>query len=1027
MLRHAANRVTPGRHVPALPAWQGTTCWTCHVPERALCSKPGQPNGRRLRGADLFGSKPAAAGRPAAKDASASERRAPGAGTGKLGIFSRRRKLVADMPSGEARGRADGAAGLATTAPAGADQLAHNSRQALSSRIPAGSSLDQAAFEAVRAQFAKLRAQRERAAASGSAADAGKPGASTPPESKSFGLFNITERIQAAKASAEASRFQARAKREQAHAGRAQQLNASAAPGPGSTSHMARHRRPGAPAQAERGSGLTRQQRRMKALRAQAAKATAGRSWAERKAAKRAAVKSVYGARAVAPRTAAAVQLGESPVAVRDLALKLSVKPSVVLKVMRDMGERCTKDTKLEPDIAEVVCTELGADVTRVAARDLVPAPRPTEEEAEAAGLPIRQPVVAVMGHVDHGKTSLLDCLRGGAGVAATEAGGITQAVAAFEARLSDPVVPLERSSQPSSKPGKQKKPTRAGSRKPAGKVELAVDDVDALTFVDTPGHALFSGMRARGAAVTDVVVLVVAAEDGVMPQTRESVRMIVEAGVPAVVALTKVDKYPDYQRKLTEVSEALLEEGLTTEDMGGDVPVIPVSSMTGEGIQQLKDTIAMVASMAGLRADTQAPGEAAVLETQVVKGLGPVVDAVLQWGTLRVGDTAVLGTQAAKVRALLAPDGSRLRQATAGQAVRISGWAERPPSEGVVLVAPGGAEEAATVLRTREARAKARAQLESGRLAETRRRDQLEAVATVRRREKMVAEMQSRDAARQRLAKAGHPIPATLQVAAWETDLRAELERLLQAGEAVGIEKGKQQVLQDAVLAGRTPVRLLLKAGTVGGLSALRASLQAIDDTHVHIKPVRSELGDVHEADIQFAADLQAAICGFDVRAPATVERKADKAGVPLILDKVIYQLVENIAAHASTLVPTAAAEQELGRAEVGEMFYMNTSGAKRVPSVVLGCVVKSGTLSRSARFKVLRGEQVLLDAAAPESLQRFKDKVDVVEKGLECGVALPNAGDVEFEQGDVVVAYKLVSETVQVGVKYDHELARA
>ena len=381
----------------------------------------------------------------------------------------------------------------------------------------------------------------------------------------------------------------------------------------------------------------------------------------------------------------------------RLLAAQMGVTPSRVLGMLQDLGERAEADALIDADIAEIIAQDLGMRTRRAdnKLRDRVRSAVPSTEEMarEPLRFSLRAPIITVMGHIDHGKTTLLDALRGGTNVAQGEAGGITQGVAAFSVAMHASAVAISgdrawrgegkaQRTAASAAPegsaaaseaqaaeaelvadaGRRRKPKGKGRdagvlspSQPAllSKSATAAAAVDVMTFIDTPGHALFSSMRKRGSSVTDIVVLVVDGKDGIMPQTRECVKLIVDAGLPCVVATTKCDII-DGAAAVERVGKQLLELGLATEAFGGDVPIVAVSARTGMGLQQLKDALALQAEMLELRADASAQGECVVMDSRVVQGMGSVCDVVVRWGTPRVGDIVVAGDEFGRIKALI-------------------------------------------------------------------------------------------------------------------------------------------------------------------------------------------------------------------------------------------------------------------------------------------------------------------------------------------------------------------------------------
>jgi small GTP-binding protein len=383
---------------------------------------------------------------------------------------------------------------------------------------------------------------------------------------------------------------------------------------------------------------------------------------------------------------------------VKELADGLAMKSRELLRRLLEAGERHASAREVvDPDVAQLLAEDLGRTVVRKEAplRDRLRTRPPPEGALAAEGAPLRAPVVTVMGHVDHGKTSLLDALRGAA-VAAREAGGITQGIAAFSVALRAEAVGVGAVRAPGGKGAKAAAAAAAAPPAPAaggdgggsggggGGGGALPSSTDVMTFIDTPGHALFSSLRAQGSSVTDIVVLVVDGKDGAMPQTKECVALITAASIPCVVAVTKCDTV-EPAGAVARVAEQLLGLGLVTEPYGGEVPLVPLSARTGAGLAELKEVLALQAEMLDLRARTRAEGEAVVLDSRVVPGQGQVVDAVVTWGTLRVGDVVVAGGESGRVKAIFtdAVAAASLAGRLSGGGAAAEGAAPPPPTKG--------------------------------------------------------------------------------------------------------------------------------------------------------------------------------------------------------------------------------------------------------------------------------------------------------------------------------------------------------
>jgi translation initiation factor IF-2 len=570
----------------------------------------------------------------------------------------------------------------------------------------------------------------------------------------------------------------------------------------------------------------------------------------------------------------------------RQLARLLAVDLTALEDTLASLDARpASAEDAVDADAAELAALELG-----VAARVARPPP------ADAAPRP---PIVAVMGHVDHGKTTLLDTLRN-TSVAAGEAGGITQAVGAFEVRM----------------PG----------------------SAATITFLDTPGHAAFTAMRARGAAGADVAVLVVDARDGVKPQTREAIKHAAAAGAPIVVAITKCD-LPDADP--ARVRGQLLAEGVELEAAGGAVQCVEVSARSGAGLADLEDALLLQAATMNLAASPTAPAAGVVVEARVDRGVGPVATVVVSEGTLAPGAPIVVGCEWGRVRSLTAPGGGgAVSSAGPGTPVEVAGLRGVPSAGDALTVAPS------------EDRARRLAAARTARAASTR-----------------------------------HGASAAAVSAAAEVAAAA-------AAAAGGDADG-------AAAAATTPTRvvLLVKGDTHGAAEAASSALAALSSPTVPVAVAASGVGPVSLSDVQHAAAIGATIVAYGVRAGgAAIEREARRTGVGVLAHRVIYALVDSVAALAAGAAPATAVETVVGTATVVALFPVSKGGA-----VVAGVRVTDGALAKQATFRVRRGGVVVFEGAA-SSLRRHKLDVERVGAGSECGLLLD--GFAGARAGDVVEA---------------------
>jgi translation initiation factor IF-2 len=570
-------------------------------------------------------------------------------------------------------------------------------------------------------------------------------------------------------------------------------------------------------------------------------------------------------------------------VTARELAEKLNITAKDLLGLLIQKGVMVTTNQALPHELAEEICADLEVDAMVATAEELIDFER--EESAEAQGPQVpRPPVVTVMGHVDHGKTSLLDAIRS-TRVAEGEAGGITQHIGASRAQSSD------------------------------GRT---------VVFVDTPGHEAFTQMRARGAQVTDIVVLVVAADDGVMPQTREAINHARAGNVPLLVAINKIDKSnanPD------RVLQQLAEQEVLVEAWGGDVPSIKVSAKTGEGIGDLLDMILLVAEMRELTASEQGPARGVVLEARKEKGRGIVATVLIQQGVLSVGDHYFCGSTFGRVRALTDDAGDRVDHAGPSSPVEVMGFEDVPA--------------AGDVLQVTETEAKA------------------EEVASYRaQRDKEEGLMTTRKATLENL---------------FDTMAESETKEL----------------------------NLVVKADVQGSVEVLRETLTSLGTEKVSINVLHGSVGAITTNDVMLASASDAIIIGFAVRPERTARELAETEQVDVRLYTVIYDLVDDVKKAMVGLLEPIFREEELGHAEVREVFRVPKIGA------IAGCHVTDGVITRNAKARLVRDHVVVYEGEVV-SLRRFKEDASEVRQGFECGIGLARFQDIKT--GDVIEAYKMV-----------------
>jgi translation initiation factor IF-2 len=573
------------------------------------------------------------------------------------------------------------------------------------------------------------------------------------------------------------------------------------------------------------------------------------------------------------------VAIGEA-MTVAELAQKMAVKATEVIKVMMNMGVMATINQMIEQDTAVLVVEEMGH--TAVLRKENVIEDDLQGTEGGSLEVLPRPPVVTVMGHVDHGKTSLLDYIRR-TKVAAGEAGGITQHIGAYH-------------------------------------VETAKGMV---TFLDTPGHAAFTSMRARGAQVTDIVILVVGADDGVMPQTIEALQHAQAAKVPIVVALNKMDK-PEADPE--RVKQELTKYGVIPEEWGGENIFVPVSARTGQGVDQLLDSILLQAEVLELTAPTEGFAAGFVIESSLEKGRGAVATVLVLRGILKLGDAILIGQEFGRVRALFDE---------AGRPVESAG-----PSIPVVVLGLSGAPNAGDELLVVESERKARE------------------VA-------MHRQAKSRDV---KLAKQS----ANMQ------DVFSNM------GE------NKPNLVQ-----------LLVKADVQGSVEALRDSLNGLSTSEVAVNVVASGVGGLTESDVTLAAASKARIIAFNVRGDAAARAAIKDHGVDVRYYSIIYEAIDDIRAVLTGMLAPEVKEQIVGLAAVRSVFRSSKFGT------VAGCMVIDGYVRRNFPIRVLRDNVVIFEGAL-ESLKRFKDDVNEVRAGTECGIGVKNYNDVR--EGDQIECYSRV-----------------
>ena len=577
------------------------------------------------------------------------------------------------------------------------------------------------------------------------------------------------------------------------------------------------------------------------------------------------------------------IEIPES-ISVADLAKLMAIKGNEVVKVLFNMGAMVTINQVIDQDTATLVVEEFGhtakaADSAEMDEKLLAE----EQEQAEAGETVPRAPVVTIMGHVDHGKTSLLDYIRH-TKVAAGEAGGITQHIGAYMVKT-----------------GKGR-----------------------ISFLDTPGHAAFTAMRARGAQATDIVVLVVAADDGVMPQTVEAIQHAKAAGVPLVVAINKIDREnADPER----VKNELTQHEVIPEEWGGEQQFVNVSAHTGEGIDALLDAILLQAEVMDLRAVDEGPAMGIVIESSLEKGRGAVATFLVQSGTLKQGDMVIAGEEYGRIRNMFNESGTSIKEAGPSQPAVVLGLSNTPNAGDDFLVV------------TNERKAREVAQFRQTRTREA-------------------------------------------KLAQQQASKLDDMFNQMKEGEL-------------------STVPIIIKSDVHGSAEALRDALSKLSNDEVKVKVLASTVGGITETDVNLAAASDAFIIGFNVRADAAARTAIKESGVDVRYYSIIYEAIDDVKAAITGLLAPEIREQHVGLAEVKEVFRSPKFGD------IAGCIVSEGYVKRSNPIRVLRDNVVIYEGEL-ESLRRFKDDVNEVRSGTECGIGVKNYNDVQV--GDQIECFERI-----------------
>ncbi|KAJ1020036.1 hypothetical protein NDA16_004316 [Ustilago loliicola] len=676
-------------------------------------------------------------------------------------------------------------------------------------------------------------------------------------------------------------------------------------------------------------------------------------------------------------------------ISVNMLAGRMEKKLRAVQNVMSQLGMEDTRpDLMLKFEDAEMIAAELNvvAVPNDEASFDIYPRP-PLATLEEAASYPLRPPVVTIMGHVDHGKTTLLDKLRS-TSVAQGEAGGITQHIGAFS-------VPI------------------TGRKQDKGK-EKGYPGIQTITFLDTPGHAAFTAMRSRGAMVTDIVVLVVAADDGVMPQTKEVIQLVKNANAEAeaskdgdtvtqppiqmIVALNKIDK-PDADPD--RVKRELLSSGVELEELGGDVPCVHVSGKTGKGLDELEETVATLAELADLRAERVGLPEGYVIESKVDKGRGNVATVLIKRGVLEKSSCIVAGTAWCKVRQILHSSGRPLAKALPGDPVLVTGWRELPTAGDLLL---GGLDEQSCKKATenrKQVEEQKRLMVDVEHINEARRVKAEQDEAETRRE---FEERQRRRAARIAADDGKDPLAvlAAMEEGAAPPTSPVEdaeaIESSVESAEASGVE-------------GKKMLNVIIKADYSGTVEAVVGAISSIGNSEAGVKIISASVGEPSESDISKASALNATIIGFNVTPSKSVLQSAARAQpnpVPVIISDVIYRLMETVSASVSSLLPPLMEVRVQGEATISQIFDINVKGKNF--KKIAGCRVTNGTIAKQNLVKILRGkERKEVWRGRLEEFKHLKKDVTEMRKGTECGMSFEGFQD--LQEGDVVQGFTEVS----------------
>lgn len=577
------------------------------------------------------------------------------------------------------------------------------------------------------------------------------------------------------------------------------------------------------------------------------------------------------------------IVLYKENMSIGDLAKELGVSAAEIVKKLFSQGLMVTINTPISYENAEILVLDYNKELKKEETTDVTNFEQFEIIDAEE-DLVKRAPVVTIMGHVDHGKTTLLDTIRK-SNVASGEAGGITQAISAYQVKHNG----------------------------------------ETITFIDTPGHAAFTEMRARGASITDIVIIIVAADDGVMPQTREVVDHAKAANVPIIVAINKIDKPgANVEKVMTDLSEL----GLTPEKWGGDTLYNEISAKNAIGIDELLENILLVAELKDYKANPNRYAVGTVIESRLDKHLGPIVTVLIQNGTLRLGDPIVVGNAYGKIRTLKNSNGEEITSAIPSQPVEITGINEVPVA-GDKFMAFESEKQARSIGEERKKQA--------------------------------------------RLKENTSKTVLTLDA------------------------------LFSKIQEGVKEINVIIKADVNGSSEAVKNSLEKIEVEGVKVNVIRSSVGGITEGDVVLAKASNAIIIGFNVRPSNSIKDYAEEQGVEIRPYNIIYKVVEEMEAAMKGMLDPEYEEKVLGNAEIRQLFKFSKVG------VIAGSYVTDGIIKRDSKARVMRDGIVIYDGNIG-SVQREKDSVKEVKKGLECGITIENFNDIKV--GDIIESYEMVEK---------------